>query len=115
MNFSTGCDLVFIPRFQDRIREGGIAFLERIFLPREYAGQAVQRLAGIFAAKEAVTKAVRWPSGRWLEIAVEHESSGAPRVVLLSVPASELELSVSIAHEQDYALAFAIAWTQGTR
>lgn len=115
MGFRTGCDLVFIPRFQERICEGGTGFLERIFLPAESLGQPVDRLAGMFAAKEAVTKAMRWPPGRWLEIAIEHESSGAPRVVLLNSPEPVPELCVSIAHEENYALAVAIAWIRSTR
>lgn len=108
MSFRTGCDLVSIGRFEERLRRGGKSFLERIFLPAEYLGQPVERLAGMFAAKEAVCKALRWPPGHWLEIAVEHETSGAPRVVLLNTPERELELSVSIAHDEGYALAFAV-------
>lgn len=109
MPLQIGCDLVSIGRFRDRIREGGIGLLERIFLPAEYLGQPVERLAGMFAAKEAVCKALRWPPGRWLEIAIEHEPSGAPRVILLNDTEQGLEMSISISHEENYALAFAVA------
>jgi len=112
MTLRTGCDLVFIPRFRERVREGGETFLTRIFAPSEYVSQPLERLAGIFAAKESVCKALHYPPGRWLNIRIEHEPSGAPNVVLLDCPSEVLEMSVSITHERDYALAFFVAHVQ---
>jgi phosphopantetheine--protein transferase-like protein len=107
----TGCDLVSIPRFRQQVGEGGSAFLERIFLPGELPGKTLERLAGMFAAKEAVCKALNRPAGAWLGICIEHAPSGAPRAVLLVPDPGAFELSISIAHDGEYALAFAVAWT----
>lgn len=107
----TGCDLVSIPRFRQRVGEGGSAFLERIFLPEELSGKPLERLAGMFAAKEAVCKALNRPAGSWLGICIEHAPSGAPRAVLLEPEPTDAALSISIAHDGEYALAFAVAWT----
>jgi len=101
-----GCDLVSITRFQQRMVESECAFLDRIFWPVERHGQAPERLAGMFAAKEAACKALSLPAGHWLELCVEHEPSGAPRIVLLDADPAVAAIRVSIAHDGDYALAF---------
>lgn len=82
---------------------------ERIFHPAESSGQQAPQLAGIFAAKEAVCKALSLPPGRWLDILIEHAPSGAPNAVLLGSIPQPQELSLSISHDGDYALAFAAA------
>jgi phosphopantetheine--protein transferase-like protein len=112
MTLRTGCDLVFIPRFRERVRQGGETLLARLFSPSEYLGQPLERLAGLFAAKESVCKALNYPPGRWLDMRIEHEPSGAPKVVLLDCPWEVLDMSVSITHEGDYALAFFVAQTE---
>jgi phosphopantetheinyl transferase (holo-ACP synthase) len=66
-------------------------------------------LAGIFAAKEAVTKALSMRPGHWLNIAIEQAPTGAPRVVLAQSPPTLEDIGISISHDGDYALAFAVA------
>ena len=82
---------------------------EAIFLPAEFSAKPAHRLAGIFAAKEAVCKALSLSPGRWLDIVIEHEASGAPQVLLLGSLPQPQELSISISHDGDYAMAFAVA------
>ncbi|SDY76490.1 holo-ACP synthase [Nitrosomonas halophila] len=112
MMLKTGCDIVCISRFQKRLFESGSSFVERLFLPAELCGRSSQQLAGIFAAQEAVGKALSLMPGHWLNIGIEHAASGAPQAVL-TAPYPGLEtLSVSISHDGDYAMAFAAAWVQ---
>ena len=76
------------------------------------------RLAGCFAAKEAVLKALGtgWAEGiAWTEIEVVHSLSGAPTIAL-SGRAQELadergvsRWLLSLSHDGDYATATAIA------
>ncbi len=109
MPLSLGCDIVSIRRFRDCLREGGQAFLDRIFLPSEQAVASVERLAGLFAAKEAACKALSIPAGRWQQIWVTHEASGKPKILLLEPVPGMQDLSLSISHDGDYAVAMVVA------
>ncbi len=104
--FRIGCDLVSITRFRQRMAENDGTFLDRIFWPAERCGKTPERLAGMFAAKEATLKALARPAGHWLALCVEHESSGAPRIALLDADPAGTDILVSISHDGDYALAF---------
>lgn len=75
---------------------------------------SAQFLAGRFAAKEAVAKALGPPFG-WLEVAILSEAGGRPMVGLsgrAALAAEGLEVLVSISHSEHYASAFAIAQTR---
>ena len=111
MPLRIGCDLVAIKEFETRLFMGGISVLETLFWPAEYQGQPLETLAGIFAAKEAVCKALSLPPGHWLDVCVEHNPSGEPVIVLMSHAVNVETISVSIAHAGDYALAFVVAQT----
>lgn len=113
-----GCDIVSIPRFR-KILVRTPAIRRRIFLPEEEKGASMERLAGIFAAKEAVIKAFGIPAGRWHEIEVSYHKNGKPQIKLLGRSASKLKGilgsgaskcrgEVSIAHDGDYAMAFVV-------
>lgn len=97
----------------------GQRFLNRVYTPAEqqYCGLRMQRLAGRFAAKEAVSKVLGTGirSIRWRELEILPDSRGKPTVRLhdraLAVAAG-LNLgpiSVSITHTGDLALAVAFA------
>ena len=114
-----GVDVVEIPRLQRAIDEWGDVFLNKIFTEREilYA-QAKQspapHIAGRFAVKEAVAKALAtgWSSGfRWKDVEVENDSSGKPTVVLHGRVSELLKGSrvlVSLSHSENVVVAFAI-------
>ncbi len=79
------------------------------------------RLAGCFAAKEAVLKAMGsgWTQGiAWTDIEVGHLASGAPTIELrgrVAQQAKALGISgwmVSISHDGDYAIGSVIAISQ---
>jgi holo-[acyl-carrier protein] synthase len=115
----TGIDLVEIYRLEQlnpAIRE---RFLQRVFTPTELAESQGQlpTLAGRFAAKEAVAKALGCGIGpiSWQEIEVQRGTQGEPVLKLSGNAcrvAGELGLvtwSISISHTREHALAVAVA------
>lgn len=119
INLRTGVDLIEINRLADLKPEIRKRFLERVFTPLEMrqAGQSDARLAGRFAAKEAVAKALGTGIGqiRWKDIEVENDESGAPQLRLSGNAeqiAREMNLnvwSISISHSKTHAVAIAVA------
>ena len=114
-----GVDVVELARFRASLRTGGRRFLERVFTPRETAYADARRrtrllhLAGRFAAKEAVIKAVsQVAAGRLLamkQIEIRNDRFGRPYIVLHDRSPSRLRLHVSLSHVQSVAVASAIA------
>jgi len=116
---SIGVDIIEI----DRIEEACCRrrFLVRFFTEREISSiqpgpHFFAHIAGKFAAKEAVAKALGTGFRfRWHDIEVLNDESGRPRVYLsgkalaLSKTMNINEVLVSISHSRDYAVAFAIA------
>lgn len=109
MAIRVGCDIVSISTFRKRMLESGELLPERLFHPCELSGASSERLAGLFAAKEAAAKALGLPAGAWLRLCIDHDSSGAPLLRLLEKDLRVKDLSVSIAHNGDNALAVVMA------
>lgn len=115
----TGIDLVEISRLEELNPAIRSRFYRRIFTPRELAeaGGRLASLAGLFAAKEAVAKALGTGFGpvSWQEVEIQHGENGQPLLELHGAAAStaaELCLSqwsVSISHTRSYAVAVAVA------
>lgn len=119
---ATGIDLVEVARLetlQENIRR---KFVGRVFTPRErdWAGESSARLAMLFAAKEAVAKALGSGIGEisWQDIEVVFNNEDDPQLQL-SGTARQVGASqgldhwkVSISHTSRYALAFVVAWVQ---
>jgi len=118
----TGVDLIEIERIQTAIDRHGSRFLARVYTARElvYCRGRVESLAGRFAAKEAVAKALGtgiWRHGvGWTDIEVLRDlQSGAPQLQLHNAAAtcaSTLglhEWSVSLSHDRARAIAFVVA------
>ncbi|HHX08899.1 MAG TPA: holo-ACP synthase [Chloroflexi bacterium] len=115
----SGIDLVRTNRLAEvdpKIRE---RFLARVFTPaeQEQARGNFETLSGIFAAKEAVSKALGTGIGKvaWQDIEILHEPSGEPLLYLHNY-ANELaeikglkQWSVSITHDGGMAAAVAVA------
>jgi holo-[acyl-carrier protein] synthase len=121
-----GIDLVDCPRIEQMIERHGERFIRRVFTDAEQAyaeanKNEVEKLAGRFAAKEAVLKLVGtgW-RGRiaWTDIEIINNAAGQPEVTLggeVRKIADKLgikHISVSITHTANFAIASAVALTQ---
>jgi len=121
-----GIDLVDCPRIEEMIKRHGERFIDRIFTAAEQAyaeanKDRIEKLAGRFAAKEAILKLMGtgWRGKiAWTDIEIINNSVGQPEVNL----AGEVEkladklgikhISVSITHTANFAIASAVALTQ---
>ena len=118
MKLVTGVDLIEIERLRDSIAQHGDRFLNRIFTKPEIDDNAlkIESLAGRFAAKEAVAKALGCGIGdvSWKEIEILRGEEGEPVLVLheaadrISKNLGITLWSVSISHTKTNAVAMAV-------
>jgi phosphopantetheine--protein transferase-like protein len=71
-----GIDLVDIEEFRRQLLLGGERFLRRAFHEHELVDQDAARLAGLWAAKEAVVKASLTPPGRFADVMIASDRLG---------------------------------------
>ncbi|MBR1796693.1 MAG: holo-ACP synthase [Clostridiales bacterium] len=126
MNIRSGVDTVYIPRILKSLQQHGDTFMDKCLSPSEKKlalsykseGRRAEFVAGRFASKEAVSKALGtgiMSEGIVLsDIEVLPNESGAP-VLTLSGEAHNMasllnviSSSVSITHEKDYATAICV-------
>jgi holo-[acyl-carrier protein] synthase len=121
-----GIDLVDCPRIEAMIERHGERFIQRVFTAAERAyaeanKNEIEKLAGRFAAKEAVLKLMGtgWRGKiAWTDVEIINNSSGQPEVTLVGEVekiAGKLgikHISVSITHTANFAIASAVALTQ---
>jgi holo-[acyl-carrier protein] synthase len=117
-----GCDIHPVDELAQSVEFFGERYLARVFTPLERAqtdGPAqLDRLAGRFAAKEAVVKVLQLPTTAvipWQSIEVRTGRNGVPYVVL-SGRAAELaeaqgidRIDISLSHDAGLAMAIAVA------
>ncbi len=104
----TGIDILSIKDFADSLKNGGETFKRKVFTNQELSNQELKHLAGIFAAKEAVIKALSIKPGKWLEIEIFNEKSGRPFVKLINnFKLKSYDLSIS--HTKNTAVAVFVA------
>lgn len=109
MEIKTGCDIVYIKKFERSTERGGPQFLEKIFSSSELTGTAsVESMAGMFAAKEAVIKALELKAGDWHKIEIVKNKSGRPEIRLRGINREIASRDISISHDKEYAIAFAV-------
>lgn len=102
-----GVDLVEVARFKEYKKSS--PFLKKVFSAREikycfsYSEPAVH-LAGHFALKESVSKALGIKKYPFSEIEVRHTNEGAPEAYHKG---KKLQIAVSISHTKDIAIAIA--------
>jgi holo-[acyl-carrier protein] synthase len=119
MNLRTGVDLIEISRIKEVVARHGKHYLERVYTPAELEqfGKRVESLAGRFAAKEAVSKALGCGIGEvtWQEIEILGNEQNAPILTLSGAAAEKAKSlgltawSVSISHSMSHAVAFVVA------
>jgi phosphopantetheine--protein transferase-like protein len=107
MEVRAGCDLVYLPRFSTRSSGGTLAHL---FTPHELRSyRPLQSLAGSFAVKEAVVKALHLPPGSWQQIEVLPGEGGKPSVRLaMDLQQQVVSSDVSVSHDGEYVMALVI-------
>ncbi len=114
----TGIDLIEIARISRSLERFGQRFLDRIYTDQEqrYCGRRMERLAGRFAAKEAVSKSlgIGIRRLRWRDIEILPNREGKPEIYLYGLASSAAtnrkigNLSVSITHSRDLAAAVVV-------
>lgn len=121
-NLYTGVDLIEISRLAQLAEGIRQRFYQRVFTPAELleSNDRLESLAGKFAAKEAVAKALGCGIGpiHWQDIEVRKNDQGQPELFLHG-PAVEksnelgiTSWSISISHTRVYAVAFAVALSE---
>ncbi|MCF7956213.1 MAG: holo-ACP synthase [Phycisphaerae bacterium] len=118
-----GIDLVDFPRIEALMDKHDERFLDRVFTKREQADansvkNRVEKLAGRFAAKEAVLKLIGtgWRGNiAWTDIEVVNNPLGQPIVEItgevkrIADEAGIEELTLSITHTANFAIASVVA------
>lgn len=120
-NIKTGVDIVNINRIKKILLSKREEFLNKIFTKKEIEyistrSYKANTIAGMFAAKEAVSKVLGIGIGyvNWKDIEVLHNENGKPYInINLKIKSRMKELGlnnfeISISHERDYAIALAI-------
>jgi holo-[acyl-carrier protein] synthase len=114
-----GTDVVFIPRIEALFERYGTQFLARVYTEAEWRyclsskPHRASRLAGRWAAKEAVSKILGtgWRGIGYRDIEVVRLESGEPTIALHARAAARvagyhhLDWQVSFSHDREYAVA----------
>jgi holo-[acyl-carrier protein] synthase len=118
----TGVDIVELDRIESVLKRFGKRFLDRIYTTseQEYCRGRVPNLAGRFAAKEAVMKALGTGirGVGWKEIEVVRQRGKPPSIRLHGRAAKRAEmlgikeLALSISHSRDYAVASVVGMAE---
>jgi len=113
MIIGTGVDITEVKRIKEAAEKWGKDFLNRIFTDEELEnaktrGSLYQYLAGRFAAKEAVFKAMGDSRLNWKEVQILNDKEGKPYCAILNGRSKKVGVHVSISHVKNYAVAQAI-------
>lgn len=112
-----GVDIVEIARVRAAVERHGAGFRRRVYTDIEWqqCGRSFPSLAGRFAAKEAVMKALGVGGMAFRDIEIVRTPSGKPEVRLSGRMQRRAErlgvtrITVSISHSRDNAVAMALA------
>ena len=104
MIIGIGTDIIEIKRIKENIVEHVLTKEEKEIYYSKNGKKKIQYLAGRFAAKEAIIKAIcPYENPHMLEINIYNDLNGKPIVKY-----KNYEIMISISHEDNYAIAFAI-------
>jgi phosphopantetheine--protein transferase-like protein len=107
-----GIDMVVIARFTLVLKKQQTAFLEKVFFASEIKycmshKNKAPHFAGLFAAKEAVSKALGTSRYPFAEIEVRHKEDGAPEAYHKG---KRLSVTISITHTKTLAASVAVGY-----
>lgn len=116
---ASGVDLIEIARIERGVARHGQRFYRRFFTSQEIAfcaGHAT-RLAGRFAVKEAVAKALGTGIGdfKWTDVEIVCDGRGKPELVLhnkareIAIAQNLTTWSISLSHTDTLAMGIAVA------
>ena len=113
MILGIGVDITEVNRLKKAVEKWGNDFLNRIFTQEELRnaktrGSLYQHLAGRFAAKEAIFKAIGDAKLSWKEVQILNDKEGKPLCNILSKKGKDINVLISISHVKTYAVANAI-------
>jgi holo-[acyl-carrier protein] synthase len=113
MIIGTGVDITEVKRLKQAIDRWGNGFLNRVFTDKELKNAKAhvnffQHLAGRFAAKEAVFKALGEADLLWKDVQILNDKQGKPYCAILNGKARNKDVHISISHVKSYAVANAI-------
>ncbi|WMM23753.1 NAD(P)H-hydrate dehydratase [Tissierella sp. MB52-C2] len=120
----TGADIVNINRINKILIEKKDSFYNKIFTENEKkyiskGGDKATTIGGIFAAKEAASKALGTGISTvgWKDIEILHDERGKPYINLVGNGKLRMDelgidnMGLSISHEEEYAIAFVVAYS----
>ncbi|NLY45270.1 MAG: holo-ACP synthase [Tissierella sp.] len=120
---TTGVDIVQISRIEKLLNTKKDLFLNRVFTEKEIdyinkKGDSPNTVAGLYASKEAISKALGTGIGRIAlkDMEINHDTNGKPLVFISSEKEALLrelginKFDLSISHDGDYAIAFVIGY-----
>ena len=108
-----GIDVVELVRFRQAMVRGGRQFMRRVFTNKEEAYSKARKhtvllhLAGRFAAKEAIFKALGDDTIGWKDLAILNDSRGKP-YCKYHKKSFHGNILLTISHSKNYAVANAI-------
>lgn len=113
MIIGTGVDITEVRRLRQAVEKWGDDFLTRVFTAQEIENSKTksslyQHLAGRFAAKEAIFKALGDNSLGWKDLQILNDKQGRPYCVILNGKNKKIGVQISISHVKTYAVANAI-------
>lgn len=113
MIIGTGVDITEVRRLRLAIEKWGDEFLNRVFTNEELIkakarSSLYQHLAGRFAAKEAVFKALGNKDLGLKDVQILNDQEGKPHCEILNGKGKKVDVHISISHVKNYATAFAI-------
>jgi holo-[acyl-carrier protein] synthase len=113
MILGTGVDITEVSRLRKAVEKWGESFLSRIFTDEEIENakkrlSLYQHLAGRFAAKEAVFKALGDAGLNWKDVQILNDREGKPYCKILNGRARKVDIYISISHVKNYAVANAV-------
>ncbi len=116
---SSGVDMIEVSRMARGIERHGERFYKRFFTQqeRDYCNGRMTSLAGRFAIKEAVGKAMGTGIGdiEWTEVEIVCDTRGKPHLVLhdkakkLAAKLGLTQWSISLSHTDTHAIGFVVA------
>jgi len=112
MGIRVGTDIVSIERVQRSLEQFGERFLEKFLNEEEIAlAKKVETIAGFWAAKEAIAKALQTGIGKELafkDIEIKKRDNNAPYFTIKREKFTIIDSSISISHDGGFAIAVVV-------